>query len=364
MPFGHRQNRAALLKAAGSDGDMDDDPIALPPPEDMESLDQGTVAVPADPSPSSAALPELSVTVAPDPAPAAVEGGGDSADEPASRIWRDVPSRGPSIGNVRPETMPILDGANVDRLPMCVGDGGKIGAWWLSAGSIVGTSHLATARTRQDEYCYALLDDGSLISVVTDGLGSYKDTAQVGAGLMARALIQVAQRRTAEGLHEDLLAQSLLEAQLQVADVGDRRYGLAPEQLSCTLVACRLTTEGTTEFVRVGDAEAFVLADAGNEFESVFGGLEDALVNMVEASCPRARPDDVERASGAQGTRVVLASDGLAADIRLSKALRRFLDAEWRKPTSAALMLDTLRYRRQGSHDDRTGLVAWRLDAG
>jgi hypothetical protein len=71
-----------------------------------------------------------------------------------------------------------------------------------------------------------------------------------------------------------------------------------------------------------------------------------------------------EGSSGRRRTRVVLASDGLAADIRLSKALRRFLDAEWRKPTSAALMLDTLRYRRQGSHDDRTGLVAWLLGDG
>jgi hypothetical protein len=363
MPFGQRQNRAALLKKRGSDGDVDEDHIEPSPAEDVDTPEQETELIQADSSPPPP-LQETSVGVASDPEPVTVEGDSDVAEEPASRMWEDVPSRGPSIGNVRPETMPILDGVNVHRLPMCVSDGGRIGAWWLSAASIVGTSHLATARTRQDDYCYALLDDGSLISVVTDGLGSYKDSAQVGAGLMARTMIQVAQRHTADGRHEDLLAQSLLDAQPLVAGMGEQMYGLSPEQLSCTLVACRLTTAGTTEFVRVGDAEAFVLAEGGNEFESVFGGLEDALVNMVEASCPRARPDDVERASGAHGTRVVLASDGLAADIRLSKALRRFLDAEWRKPTSAALMLDTLRYRRQGSHDDRTGLVAWLLGDG
>lgn len=302
---------------------------------------------------------------APDPAPpqteTSLDSGGD--DEAQSRIWEDTPSRGPSIGNLRPEMMPILDGSNWHRLPMCAADGGKIGSWWLSAASIGGISHVATGRTRQDDYCYALLPDGSLVSVVTDGLGSYKDTAQLGAGLMARTFVQVAYRLAAEGLDDDLLGRSLGEAQDTVADLGERVYELSREQLSCTLVACLLPVDGPAEFVRVGDAEAFTLADGG-EFESVFGGLEDALVNMVAAACPRARPQDVERMSGARSRRVVLASDGLAGDIRLSKALRTFLDEEWEHPTSAALMLDTLRYRRQGSHDDRTGLVAWRLDAG
>lgn len=287
---------------------------------------------------------------------------GEADQDLSSTFWDDTAPRNPPIGKVRPQPTPLIDAANSRRLAACSADGGMIGGWWLSAASIAGTSHVAQGTTRQDDYSFGLLDDGSLVAVVTDGLGSYKETAQVGAGLMARAVVEMAQVLTASGVIEQLLPKAVLNAQELAAERGREMYGLSREQLSCTLVASHIGPERETSFVRVGDAEAFTPAAGNAGFDPVFEGGDHSLVNVVTAACPRARPEDVESVTAAASSRIVLASDGLATDIRNSTALRGILDEGWRNPTSAALMLETLRYRRQGSHDDRTGLVIWRCD--
>jgi serine/threonine protein phosphatase PrpC len=273
-------------------------------------------------------------------------------------LWRDNTPGAPTIGEVRPATTPVLNATNWRRLPMHAADGGEIGAWWLSAASLVGMSHLATAHTRQDDYSFGLLSDGSLVAVVADGLGSYAETAQIGATLMVQALVAAMARA---GDHaDDLLTVALQQAQEGAIDIGRRMYELSAEQLSCTLVACRVTDAGLVEFVRVGDADAFLWSGEDADFTRVFNGRDDsAPVNLVEAACPRARTDQVERIDVPLHARIVLCSDGLAMDIQNSPTLREYLAGAWRQPLSAAAMLESLRYRRQGSHDDRTGLVVW-----
>jgi serine/threonine protein phosphatase PrpC len=298
--------------------------------------------------------------MAPDPGDRSPTAGREHGDAgtPARLTWHDAPSDAPTIGHVRPPMTPVLTSTGGRRLPMHAADGGRIGAWWLSAASVIGTSHLAAGRTRQDDYGFALLHDGSLVAVVTDGLGSYAETAQIGAGLMVQALV-AAMAGAGDHQVDDVLTFALLRAQQEAVDLGRRIYGLSAEQLSCTLVACRLTVGGTAELARVGDADAFLWSGEDAEFTMVFADREGAPLNMVTAACPGASADQVERVEVPSATRIVLCSDGLATDIHNSPTLREHLARAWDQPTGATAMLESLRYRRQGSHDDRTGLVVW-----
>jgi uncharacterized protein (DUF433 family) len=90
-----------------------------------------------------------------------------------------------------------------------------------------------------------------------------------------------------------------------------------------------------------------------------FRDRDSTPVNIVTAACPSARADQIERAHLLSHARILLCSDGLATDIHNSPTLREYLVRAWNQPAGAAAMLDSLRYRRQGSHDDRTGLVVW-----
>lgn len=46
-------------------------------------------------------------------------------------------------------------------------------------------------------------------------------------------------------------------------------------------------------------------------------------------------------------------------DLRTSAAIRSWLGERWRTPLGPYAMGESLRYRRQGSHDDRTAVVVW-----
>jgi hypothetical protein len=341
----------------------DDSPLVAPVLESAPWSSDGSVPPPngrsaalvvADQPPAGTeSLAEPLAETAPEP---------DGPPEPkqVSPAWADVAPSGIEIGQVRPAPIPLLAASNVNRLPNCAADGGRIGSWWLSAASLAGMSHVGTARTRQDEYAFGLLPDGSLVAVVTDGLGSYAETAQIGAGLMARLLVRHA--ATDEALDADVLRRCLGPAQAAAIAHGKKLYGLRPEQLSCTLVACRIVAGGVSELIRVGDAAAFAESEGeGEAFEPVFDAAGETFVNIVGAACPRATDEQVESATRTVMGRLLLATDGLAGDIAMSKQLRDALDEAWCQPTSAALMLETLRYRRQGSHDDRTALVIWPL---
>jgi hypothetical protein len=56
-------------------------------------------------------------------------------------------------------------------------------------------------------------------------------------------------------------------------------------------------------------------------------------------------------------TRVVLCTDGLANDIRHSAQVRAWLQETWMHLVDAYGMAEALRFRRRGSHDDRTAVL-------
>ena len=54
---------------------------------------------------------------------------------------------------------------------------------------------------------------------------------------------------------------------------------------------------------------------------------------------------------------IALATDGLAVDLRTSPGVRKWLGERWVAPLGPFAFADTLRYQRQGSHDDRTAVA-------
>ncbi len=109
---------------------------------------------------------------------------------------------------------------------------------------------------------------------------------------------------------------------------------------------------------RIGDASCFLLQE-GAGFNEVFAAPEGAL-NEVAVSLPGATEADVEVAEvpAPHGT-VVVATDGVALDLRMSPGVRTWLARSWAEPIGPFAMADSLRYERRGSLDDRTAAVIW-----
>ncbi|MEU9349081.1 protein phosphatase 2C domain-containing protein [Streptomyces sp. NPDC048278] len=278
---------------------------------------------------------------------------------------RTLPTDAPEVGDhLQPLPLPRL-APPTTSLPGLRADGGLLGDRWLGAASLVGQSHMNSGTTAQDAYQFALSDDGSLlVAAVCDGLGSRPLTSQLGATVLAAALCETARSVTADGLADDppgvlggvLEAACARTSQLRAAGMA----GLTDRDLSCTAALVLLPVEGTGWAARVGDCA--VLRLAGEEWATVFE-RDGGPVNRVSAALPHPRPAEVaEYASLAEESPagcLILASDGLAEDAFGSPAVRAWLADRWSRPCDAAAMADSLRYRRRGSHDDRTALVVW-----
>jgi serine/threonine protein phosphatase PrpC len=250
-------------------------------------------------------------------------------------------------------------------LPGLRADGGLLGDRWLGAASLAGQSHLNGGSTAQDAYQFTLSDDGSLlVAAVCDGLGSRPATSQIGATLLSSLLCETARTVTAGQLAADPRAVlgGVLEAAcarlvpLRTAGV----LGLTDRDLSCTAVLVLLPATGTGWATRVGDCAVMRLA--GADWETVFP-RDGGPVNRVSAALPHPAPAELAEyaalAEESPGDCLILASDGLAEDAFGSPAVRAWLAERWAQPCDAAAMADSLRYRRRGSHDDRTALVVW-----
>ncbi|MFJ4467879.1 protein phosphatase 2C domain-containing protein [Streptomyces sp. NPDC089424] len=250
-------------------------------------------------------------------------------------------------------------------LPGMRADGGLLGDRWLGAASLAGQSHLNCGTTAQDAYQFTLSDDGSLLlAAVCDGLGSRPLTSQLGATLMASLLCEVARTVTAASLAVDppaVLGRVLEAACAQAARLRAAGMpGLTDKDLSCTAALVLLPAAGTGWAARVGDCAVMRLD--GKEWNTVFP-RDNGPVNRVSAALPHAAPAEVAEYASLDeehaGTCLILASDGLAEDAFGSPAVRAWLAERWSQPCDAMAMADSLRYRRRGSHDDRTALVVW-----
>ncbi|MFJ9892763.1 protein phosphatase 2C domain-containing protein [Streptomyces sp. NPDC091280] len=278
---------------------------------------------------------------------------------------RTLPTEAPHVGeHLQPLPFPRLAPLTTS-LPGLRADGGLLGDRWLGAASLAGQAHLNGGTTAQDAYQFTLSDDGSLLAAaVCDGLGSRPSTSQIGATLLASLLCEMARTVTVGQLAADpqavlggvLGAACARVAELRAAGMPD----VTDRDLSCTAVLVLLPATGTGWAVRVGDCAVMRLAK--EEWETVFP-RDGGPVNRVSAALPHPAAAEIAEyaplAEEGPGDRLILASDGLAEDAFGSPAVRAWLAERWARPCDAVAMADSLRYRRRGSHDDRTALVVW-----
>ncbi|MFG1614692.1 protein phosphatase 2C domain-containing protein [Nonomuraea wenchangensis] len=267
----------------------------------------------------------------------------------------DDDSGAPSVGRLSPGFHTRLDGTNGLRVPSVVADAGQLGPYWIAAAALTGLAHLHRGRTGQDAYAFHLDEDtGAAAVAVADGLGSRPRTSQIGAYTLVQAIC--------EQLPALPVPAAVAAANERLLDLRDPRLGGGDEPLSSVTCFARLPADPLTEPVvvgRVGDCAAFSLADDG--FAPIFERGGGALNEAVAALPSRDPAHGLETAPLAPGgaRALILASDGLAEDVHGSPAVRAWLASRWRLPCHTAWMLNSLRYRRQGSQDDRTALVVW-----
>lgn len=278
----------------------------------------------------------------------------------------------PVIGRVSGAFRRRLDSANMLRLSSLAADAGEIGPYWVAAASVAGSSHLHSAVTRQDSYSFCHIEAGPVVAVaVADGLGSYRQTSQVGAQLLTRltagylAAVPPAQMLADPAGVVSMILNRASRVAIAASDAFD---GQDPSLLATTLTLAWIPAHGTSNTAatsaivvgRVGDCSAFGLRAAS--FTPVFDTCSDGPLNVVGAylpmtdawnSCETAvlKFNDMDA--------LVLASDGVAEDIVGSPTVRDWLGRQWDAPNTIRQMTDSLGYRRQGSHDDRTALVVW-----
>ncbi len=147
---------------------------------------------------------------------------------------------------------------------------------------------------------------------------------------------------------------------MRTKDIVEGVYGSTGRDAACVAVVGIF--DGAKHTVaRIGDCSAFSLGAEG--LNELFA--DDAtFVNLVRTALLDGPIGDVETVAPDSAATLVLCSNGLANDLRTSPTLRAWLEARWQRPTTAYALLDSLRYRRQGSHDDRTVVVVWpRADA-
>ncbi|PSM38210.1 hypothetical protein C6Y14_38390 [Streptomyces dioscori] len=293
------------------------------------------------------------------------------SDLPAQAgVHAELPTDAPWIGSLGIPVTPSLTPLPA-ALPGLRADGGHLAGRWIAAASLVGGTHLQAGTSAQDAYRFTVTADGAaLVLVVCDGLGSRPETSQIGAVLLAEQICAVARElATAESLvmaGETVLSETLVRAS---AAVTRHRAAALPQltdsALSSTVAVCVVPLDGTPGWAaRVGDCNVLTLAVGrwGAVFEN-----GDGPVNQVSGSLPHSAPERLVETAALHAERpglLILATDGVAADLFNSPGTRAWLADRWSQPCGPARMADSLRYRLQGSHDDRTALVLWPTEEG
>lgn len=262
----------------------------------------------------------------------------------------EVPTTAPTIGNVRKSPAPYLAAGVQYRTPMVMLDGLKIGTYHVAGASQSGSSRLINGSPRQDAYDFVLTPTGRLIVAVADGLGS-RPSSQVGARLFCEQVVMAAVAKPDGSAWECLIA-----AADRAGGVAEAAYALTYDDISF-VAAVAIFDSNRCELARVGDVSGFILG-TDNFFEEMLAP-HGGPINVVAASLPSTVAPISESIGMSFTGPIVLATDGLANDIRTSAALRVWLGEQWQMPLGAFAMAESLRYRRQGSHDDRTAVVVW-----
>lgn len=264
--------------------------------------------------------------------------------------FADLPTAAPAIGRVSGVQLGRV-GAGISLRPPAIAlDGIAAGGYRVAAASMIGASHLQSGQPRQDAYNFMLGESGRLYVAIADGLGS-KPNSQLGAHLFVESVLTVA----AAAETEDPGALLTL-ASKRMEKIIAETYVIDPKTAGCVGAVAIFSEQGCA-VARVGDVSAFTIR--AGRFTEEFPADGDGPLNLVSASMPDQKETDIEVAEVDPGSVVVLSTDGLANDLRTSGTLRDWLAGQWQVPHLPFGIGDTLRYRRQGSHDDRTVVVVW-----
>lgn len=341
---------------------------ALPAPVDPWQ-GRPTEVLPEAPPPSpreeASPPPETAPEPPEPPAEPTVEPDAESNAKPAAEARQepvDLPGNAPTIGRASQPQLGVVKPGMMLRPPAVSLDGTTAGRFHIAAASFIGSGHLQTGVPRQDAYNFMPGKSGRLYVAIADGLGS-KPASQLGAHLFAESVLfaaadaEAGEDGTAAGpTASDLLRAASRRAAGMVTDA--YRIGTRAAEF---VGAVAVFSERGCDIARVGDVSAFTLEKG--EFTEAFEP-DAGLVNIVSASMPGEDESEVEEATLQPGAVVVLGTDGLANDLRNSGTLREWLAEQWQVPHLPFGFGDTLRYRRQGSHDDRTAVVVWRPALG
>jgi len=266
--------------------------------------------------------------------------------------WRDLPTEAPTVGQVLPLVGGIVQYRQPLRRPQIALDAVATAGLQAAGASMAGLRHVSTGTCRQDSFGIFCAEPGRLFVVLADGLGS-RLSSQLGADLFVEAvgrLVHSAGDRELPGP-----ADLLLTASAWTEKIAANTYELTARDIGFVGLVAEIGP-GRAEAARIGDLSAFVLD--GDTFIEIFEA-DKQFINVVEASLPAADAADNVEVRPMPAASLAFATDGLADDIRGSSAVRVWLSACWQTPLAAFAMGDSLRYRRQGSHDDRTGVVVW-----
>jgi serine/threonine protein phosphatase PrpC len=275
----------------------------------------------------------------------------------------------PVIGDVVDGFVTKLDAENVLRLPSITADGGALGKLWLAAASLSGLSHLHHGSTGQDSYSFrAIPDTGGAIIAVADGLGSRPDSAQVGATVLTRLLCASIASAVSQATSEapaSRVSSAISHTNDAFRSLRLQYFPHLTEDAFFATVAflwVQPSSSGlplTAVVGRIGDCAAFTLRDS--RWVSIFSRGDEAL-NVVKGYLPTHNPLEVLELKELElqdGDVAILTTDGVAEDLFASDSLRQWLASVWNEPCDPFRMLQSLRYRRRGSHDDRTAAVVW-----
>jgi serine/threonine protein phosphatase PrpC len=265
----------------------------------------------------------------------------------------DLATAAPVIGRVGAASLGALGLGCWLRPPNVAADGTTAGAFHIAAASIIGASHLQGGQPRQDAYNMMLGTSGRLYVAIADGLGS-RPASQLGAQLFTDSMLHEAAQD--EPATPTTATELLHRSSRRTAQLVTGTHHLDVRDTACVGAVAVFSRSGC-DIARVGDVAAFTLVDG--DFPEAFP-VDSEFVNLVRTTLPGEQPDDVQAEELGPAQVVILATDGLANDLRNSPDLRTWLAERWRTAQGPFAMANALRYRRQGSHDDRTAVVVWR----
>lgn len=264
----------------------------------------------------------------------------------------ELETQAPVVGQVRPMARRKVRPDPWPKPPDLVADAVDAGHFRMAAASLLGAAHASAGSCRQDAYGFGADANGTLYFVVADGLGS-RAASHLGAAIFCESvLLHTANSTSGSALDPAELVTAASERTVRVAA---SVYGLSTTDILCVALVGVLSATDA-RLARVGDATAFLLR--GTEFIEVLSH-ENQLVNLVDATVPGEVTGTAEVVTAHLDAPLAVVTDGLATDIRTSPAVQEWLSRRWSTPLGPHAMADSLRYRRQGSHDDRTAVVVW-----